>query len=428
MFNRRALRRPLVLIAASSAMLTLIAAGASLPAGATTTPNASSDPGITSSTISVGVVTSLSGGAQSSFGQSVVQGVNAAFKQVNAKGGVNGRKLVATFADDDSTPTGALTATQSLISKGAFGILDAGALFQGAYRYAVQKGIPVSGDGLGPEYGSKSNYNLFDVTGSPAVNYPAFTSYGKFLKKYGVTKLGVVGAADTAVSQDQANALSASAKHYGIPTVVKDFNQQLGGTDYTATALAMKNAGVNGVALYQVTSSDVAVITALKQQGVKLKAEYISAGYSQAILDDPATESALQGVMLNSSQQPSDLNTSATKNFMSALAKYANYHEANPQEGQVFGWMTAETFIKGMQVAGKNPTWGSFIQNLRKVPNWTINGLLGGPVNFAKFNYYDSTVGANCWYQSVVKGDAFYPLTTTPFCGQQIPNTNTVGS
>jgi branched-chain amino acid transport system substrate-binding protein len=418
-------------VAAGGAMLSLAVAacGSSGASSGGTTPsssslvNASSHPGITASSVTVGMVASLTGPASSSFGQACVQGAQAAFNQINAKGGVYGRKLKLVTADDASSTTQDLTAVQSLISRGVFGILVCTPEFFAGYRATVSQGIPVTGDGIdGPEWSSSKYQNLFGAWGSDASNYPTFTTSGKYFKQYGVTKLGVVSASDSPSAQGTANAIIASAKLAGIPTVVKDYSQPIGSTNYTATAVAMKNAGVNGVATEQVTDSNVALITALKQQGVKLKAEFISGGYQQAMLESSATVAAMQGLSFQSQWAPADLDSPATKAFVAALAT-VGYRLPNPAEGQTQSYFPALTFIKGLQVAGKNPTWGSFITGLHSVHNYTANGLIA-PVNYAKHGNVDPNSAGNCWYISVLKGDAFTPLARHPFCGTEVLGTS----
>jgi branched-chain amino acid transport system substrate-binding protein len=369
------------------------------------------------------MVVSLTGPVSSSFGQDCVDGAQAAFNQVNAAGGVNGRKIKLVTADDASSPAQDLTAVQNLTGRGVFAIIQCTPFFFGGYRYTVSQGIPVVGSGIdGPEWADPKNANLFGAWGSFADNYPTYTSYGKYFKQYGVTKLGVVGASNSPSAQGTANAAAASAKLAGIPTVVKDFSQPVGSTNYTATALAMKNAGVNGIITEQTTSANVALITALKQQGVKLKAEFISGGYQQSLLEDPATVAAVQGISFQSQWAPAQLNTAATKAFAAALAT-VGYHKPNPTEGQALAYFPALAFIKGLQVAGANPTWGSFISGLRGVKDFTADGLIA-PVDFGQRGTVDANSAGDCWYVSVVKGNAFMPLAAHPFCGTEVAGTS----
>ena len=67
-------------------------------------------------TIRIGVYGDLTG-ATSSFGTSTKNGIQLAFDEINAAGGVNGKKLEMLFEDDQGTPEKAKTVMQKLISQ-----------------------------------------------------------------------------------------------------------------------------------------------------------------------------------------------------------------------------------------------------------------------------------------------------------------------
>ena len=67
-------------------------------------------------TIKVGVYGDTSGGT-SSFGQSTKNGVQLAFEEINAAGGINGKKLEMLFEDDQGTPEKAKTVISKLINQ-----------------------------------------------------------------------------------------------------------------------------------------------------------------------------------------------------------------------------------------------------------------------------------------------------------------------
>ncbi|HEX8737054.1 MAG TPA: ABC transporter substrate-binding protein, partial [Pyrinomonadaceae bacterium] len=64
-------------------------------------------------TIKVGVYGDVTG-ATSSFGQSTRNGIQLAFDEINAAGGVNGKKLEMIFEDDQGTPEKAKTVISKL--------------------------------------------------------------------------------------------------------------------------------------------------------------------------------------------------------------------------------------------------------------------------------------------------------------------------
>ncbi len=67
-------------------------------------------------TIKVGVYGDTTG-ATSSFGQSTKNGIQLAFEEINAAGGINGKKLEMLFEDDQGTPEKAKTVISKLINQ-----------------------------------------------------------------------------------------------------------------------------------------------------------------------------------------------------------------------------------------------------------------------------------------------------------------------
>jgi branched-chain amino acid transport system substrate-binding protein len=82
-----------------------------------------SDPGITPTTIHIGGTTPLTGSAQAF--SSVAKGAAAYFKYVNARGGVNGRKVDYEYLDDQYTPSETVRQTRILVQdKHVFAIFN----------------------------------------------------------------------------------------------------------------------------------------------------------------------------------------------------------------------------------------------------------------------------------------------------------------
>src|SRR5687767_14236294 len=70
----------------------------------------------TGNTIRIGVYGDTTG-ATSSFGVSTKNGIDLAFSEINAAGGVNGKKLEMVFEDDQGTPEKAKTVISKLINQ-----------------------------------------------------------------------------------------------------------------------------------------------------------------------------------------------------------------------------------------------------------------------------------------------------------------------
>jgi len=97
--------------------------------------------------------------------------------------------------------------------------------------------------------------------------------------------------------------------------------------------------------------------------------------------------------------------------------------------GYTNGWLSADLFIKGLELAGRNPTRQSYIAALRKVRHYTAGGLLPVASNFtlAKFGHASST---NCAYLVRMEGRKFVPVPASgqPTCGRLIPNSDQMPS
>ena len=74
------------------------------------------DPGVTQDTITIGAFGPITGPA-AYIGLGGRDGANLAIKEINAAGGINGRKLTMIFEDDGHSPTKALAAVKKLVEQ-----------------------------------------------------------------------------------------------------------------------------------------------------------------------------------------------------------------------------------------------------------------------------------------------------------------------
>jgi len=126
------------------ARLSLIATAALLVLGIPVAfGGTTSDPGITPTSIHIGGTAPLTGVAQGF--RSVAEGANAYFKYVNARGGVNKRKINYEYVDDQYIPSETVRATRDLVeNKDVFAIFNSlGTEQNEAIRpYLNQKQVP----------------------------------------------------------------------------------------------------------------------------------------------------------------------------------------------------------------------------------------------------------------------------------------------
>ena len=422
------LRRP------SGRLATLVVAGAAILLGvgalpsAAATANRASAPGITSTSVLVAQIASLTGSnASSADGTDAIIGAKARIALQNAHGGVYGRKIDLISLDDQTNPSAANTAVQSAIeTRGAFALLSTSGLLFAAAPFLQQNGIPVIGDGDdGQEWCQQPYTNMFEITGQCDARLPQYTTMAAFMKAHGVTDVASLGYGISPSSAASARGFALAATHEGMKVGYLDDNVPFGSVNVTAYALAMKSAGVNGLYMSMAADTSVAMVTAAKQGGVNLKVAVLPDGYGESILSDRSALQAIQGSYFTSGREPpSELNSPALRAQKAAMKKYAGVTGVIGT-GYTNGWLSADLFIKGLEVAGRNPTRQSYIAALRKVSNYTAGGLLPVASNFtlAKFGRASST---NCAYLVRLEGHKFVPVPANgkPTCGTLIPNSD----
>jgi branched-chain amino acid transport system substrate-binding protein len=318
--------------------------------------------------------------------------VQARIALQNANGGVNGRKIVLVPVDDQSSPATDQTAAQDLVqTKNVFGVIDFSPFTFGGARYLSQKGVPVTGFGFdGPEWAQPQSSNMFSW--SPLVDTPiggaqyGYTTNAQVLKSLGVTKLAGLGYGISNSSQTSIKAILTAAEQLGISKCYLNQSVPFGGVDFTATVLAIKQAGCDGVVGSFVDSSDIALSGAVKQAGLSNVKQMYFTGYDSQILDNPSAASAFAGSYVGVSYDPNSTKAPVQAMF-NALKKYDPQYKAGsiPDLGVFGSYISADEMIFGLQKAGANPTRASFISTMRQVGSYDAGGLLSTPVPFTGF-------------------------------------------
>lgn len=402
---------------------TLVGGIAGSPAGATTSGRRpASDPGITKTSIKIGILSDQTGRSASSFGGAPAA-MEARFKEINAAGGINGRQITWVVDDTTSSPTGAQTAAKDLVeNQGVFAIAELSTQFFGAAPYLAQAHIPVTGSSLdGPEWGQQPNTNLFSFTGNQGpANGPAYGD-GGFWKAIGAKKISYVESnVPSAIAFG--DSVYKSIKRDGLKACAKTI-VALGASDFTAYALKFKSEGCDTAECACVLSSSLAMATALKQAGLKKVNIVFAAGPTQDVFQSPQSQAAAQGAYFPGVTSSATYSNAASKAFLASLKKYdPAYKGGLPDLAEANGWQIANLMVEGLQVAGKNPTRKSFITKLRKVTNWADSGLPTHPIDFSHFG---ETPALQCFTYSKLVGKKYvpFPKSGKAFCGAILPGT-----
>ena len=343
----------------------------------------------------------------------------------NAEGGVDGHKIVPLVIDDQTSPTDVVTGVQEAISKGAIGIVSTSPLFFLAAKYPEEAGVPVTGSySDGPEWGEQPYTNMFaSDLGSLNPTLPVNTLEGKILHTYGGTVLGAYGYGISPSSSREAYATTKSFAHFGGKLGVLNTTLPFGSVDFSSVALSARRANVNALFPTMIDSSNFALATALKQAGVDVKAAVFATGYGPAVVHS-ATWPYLIGDYFLSIYRPFSLPDSGTRQMASALQKYEHFSKSQfPTLFQYEAWAGADLMIKGLQLAGSDPTRAGVIAALRHIRSYDAGGLLPNPLDYATDFGHDPA--QQCVWVLRAEQSGFVPVSSAPTCGTDLPGTST---
>jgi len=359
-------------------------------------------------------------GAASSTSTNVVATVQARLDEQNAAGGVDGRKLVLATADGKSDPTQVATAAQILVQQDhIFGLVSNEPFLFGGYRYLAQQGVPVTGDGYdGPEWGNTSN--MFAIAPPTFTNYNGktynYTTEAVFLKSIGATSVAIITNSGSPSAATSVNEQIAADTSLGIRDCYKNVSIPFGATDYTPAVLAITQAHCDTVIGVFPEQGNIALASALHNASYK-GIQYYSTSYDPNSVINPTNRAILEG-----SYTSGLLNTRPeVRSYLDTLHKYIpGYTSDIPGFNPTTAWEATDLMIKGLEIAGNNPTRASFISATRQLKGYTIGGLASSPLDF---NYLTGNLAPTmCQNYLRLVGDSFQPVPTSgnATCGKII--------
>ena len=166
-----------------------------LLAGAAAAATAIAVPAMAQETIKLGLVAAMSGQSAKS-GEAIVRGLSIAVDEINAKGGVLGKKVELVVRDDESNPAKGVVAARELVQRekvvAMFGGLDT-PVSMAIVPFANQNKVPFMGVWAAgtpiTRNGAAENY-VFRVSAVDVLVDKALVDYA--VKKYGSKKPGMI--------------------------------------------------------------------------------------------------------------------------------------------------------------------------------------------------------------------------------------------
>jgi len=328
---------------------------------ATVASGAASETGVTSTQVLIGGTTPLSGPA--SAYQSVAKGASAYFRYVNAKGGVNKRRIRYIYKDDAYDPSKTTEKTRELVQQDkVFAIFNSLGTEQNLATRAYLNALKVpqlfvaSG---GTTFGK--DYKQYPYTIGYQPNYRAEgTIYGRYVAKTSPkARIGVLYQNDDFGKDLLAglrNGLGKKAKQ-----IVSKQGYEVTDPDVQSQMARLKAAKVDTLMIFATPLFTIQSYVYAHKLGWTPKV-YVNAvssaanimGLAKAGAGNKQVEGSISIVFLKDPTDPHWAKDPGIKLYRSIMKKYKG---GNPNDVYaVYGMSVAHTFVAALKKAGKNPT------------------------------------------------------------------------
>ncbi|MBL7489684.1 ABC transporter substrate-binding protein [Frankia sp. AgB1.9] len=348
----------------------------SRPAGGLASSCSTPMPGVTPRSIKVGFIFPDSGPHEivTAF-QGSRSGVQARVDLQNARGGLDGRMIDLAWGDDQSSAsTFSQVAHQLVDTQQVFGLITATIVLDQSAGWLRQGGIPVTGSATSGVW--SENSNLFSFGGLFGAGDASV--FGDFVRAQGGTKALVVIDPVIAASRDLAARFTRSLRSRGIQ-VVGEVTYAGGATSAARVAEQLKDLGADTLVGAAQSGPFIDIYAQAKSLGARIAVALNSTGFSPSLLTARGKDMGGMSIISPLAAQGSP----AMIAYEAAMRTYAPEQQDPTDELAVAGYLAADEMIQGLQLAGKCPTRAAFIQNLRKVTDFTGGGLIA-PVDLSR--------------------------------------------
>jgi branched-chain amino acid transport system substrate-binding protein len=299
----------------------------------------------------------------------MLEGANAYFNAVNAKGGVFGRKIKLISLDDKFDP--ALTAenTNRLINdEHVF------AMFQSRGTPHTQAMLPILEKYNVPLIAPSTGAAIFHDPVLPLVfnvrpRYQLEVAKGiEFFTLAGYKKIGLLHVDDTFGKDGLAGFTNAMKAHHLEPTVIASFARV--NPDYALAATKILAADPAALIIVSSEKNTVEVIKEIRSKGSKMTIMTLSNNSSDAFINHLGKDAS--GIMVSQITPAPELLSSVLGQELRSTGKMSkvSYSYATME-----GFVSAKVLVEGLRKAGPNLTREQFIKALESIKREDLGGI-----------------------------------------------------
>jgi branched-chain amino acid transport system substrate-binding protein len=342
------------------------------------------EPGITPDGITVGAFGPITGPA-AYIGLAGRDGANMAIKEINAAGGINGRKLQMIFEDDGHSPTRALAAVKKLIdqdhvfmifcvagSNGTLGTIDF-VRENGRVMYVSFASAP----GVTWPFAR----NMFRGGTTEVPRYGEL--YAEYLHDYlKAEKIAILNGREE-YPKNEGDALTAQLKKWYQTAPVKRAEFNIGDKDFTPQLLEIQGANPQVIAIFGNPAEAAIAMRQAKELGMN----------QQFFLGTTMVDQSLLNVARQAAEGASGfallplLPSSSNPEMKSWVAKwkqeYPNLPAGRPNVFDVLSYSDVYVVADALKRAGKDLTTDKFIDALEATHDYRV-GAIASPITFTR--------------------------------------------
>lgn len=370
--------------------------------------SAQAETGVTESTIKVGILGSLTGPA-AIWGTGNLAGATLAFEEVNAAGGIHGRKIEFVSIDDEtSAPKGMAAFSRLVESEEVFAVV-------GPTSSAV--GVPLLGQL------AESEVPVFiSIFSSPAMTEPPVRNIfragvindrmqGRAIAKYlvegGSKRIAILRQSDE-YGANGGKSVADKLQELGVEAVATEiFNAA--DTDFSSQILRIRSAEPDAIVIYGYPAAGAILTRQIRDLGLtaKIIGSSASANANYPSMVGPAAAGVeLVSNLLVLPEQDVEPMISFRKAFQERFPDLAR--QERPGLSDILGYGGALTFIEGLRRAGPDLTRDGFIAALE-----TLDGFESGVTVPAYFNA-ERREGNTAIYVLTIQDDLSRVVDPTP--------------
>lgn len=359
--------------------------------------------GVTSNEIIFGMHTDLSGPA-ATYGVSSSNAVKMRFDEVNASGGIHGRKIKLIVEDTQYQVPRAVQAGTKLIDRdrifamiAALGTPMNNALFKQQFEAGVPNLFPLSA--------ARSMYLPFHrlkFVGAATYVDEVRAGINYFVTQKGKKAICVMYQ-DTDFGKEVFDGAQMQVETLKLK-LVETTTHKPTDQDFTAQITKLKSAGCDLVVMGTIVRDSIVPYAAARKMGWT-DVDFLGSAAAYDLFVAAAQGGVTEGLYamgLTDMPYRGTLGSAAQSWF----DRYKERFKAEPNIGAVYGYVAADVAVLGLDRAGPNLTVDSFINGLESIRNY--HDIFNGPeVNYGP----DKHQGANSSFLAVVKGGRWTRLT-----------------